>query len=216
MNKIKKIITISAIILLLVATLGTFAVFFGKEDFAKIKDKWNDTFQKEEVVVESSNLIKNSNFQTNTTGITTFTSENVTSYHTAMFDEWKSESAMGEGALIVVTENGLYAKFPEEYSLDSTSTDFMIGQYVEGIDNVFGQVVTLTFSVDNVVYSKTFEFSEKDYHYSVGTVDNLLVSMCRYSTTNLSNVVLKFNAGFEGVVNWIQLEQGSVFTGYVA
>ena len=211
MTKTKRIIMTVVIILLLIATCGVFLAFFGKDDFTKVKDKWKDTFQQEEVV-ENRNLIYNGDFKINTTENTIFNSENVTAYNTPMVDGWHSETGLVEGATLIVSEDGIYAKISEDYA----SSHFLFGQNVQNIDSVFGKVVTLTFSVDDVVYSKTFNFEIVDKNYEVVSTDGLSLALCRYPSNGISNVVITLKAGFEGTINWIQLEEGSVFTGYSA
>ena len=75
-NKFKKILTISLVTLLAIGTLGISLAFFGKGDFTKVKDTIKDTIVREEETKENRNLIYNSDFKINTTGITVFNEEN--------------------------------------------------------------------------------------------------------------------------------------------
>lgn len=214
-NRIKKIITISAVVLLLIATLGTFAAFFGKNDFAKVKDKWNDIkdkFQQEEVVQDNKNLISNSNFQINTTGITIFTEETAldSEKNTFVFmDGFVSDvgAAQGSDFELYAVENGLYVKNMSE------TANVSVSQYITDSSKIFGQDVTVSFSYNGVVYSKSFNFIEGE-EYKLAT-DKLCYTLT-YSQNGSVVFTLKLEKGFEGIINWVQLELGSVFTGYVA
>ena len=206
-NKIKKILTISGIVLLMIATLGTFAAFFGKNDFSKVKDKWNDIkdkFQQEEVVEASPNLIYNSNFKINTTGSSIFNNSNE-----LIFDGWKINTTENPNYEMVLVEDGLFVKVPTA----EVSDNIDIGQHIMDSESVIGQVVTMSISLDGVVYSKTLHIeNDNDWSYSLNT-DKLVLTLVHY-TKGISQFIVRFKTGFEGTINWVQLEQGSIFTGY--
>ena len=209
-NKIKKIITISAVVLLMIATLGTFAAFFGKSDFVKVKDKWNDIkdkFQQEEVV-SNVNLLSNSNFQINTSGIDVFTNENAGTINSTFMDGWMNPNGKECVFEMNIVDNGLFVKVSED-----SANEFHIKQSLNEPGLVIGQTVTMSFSVNDIVYSGTVSLVDGVWNRIDGS--GVEYSMVLQSAGGVS-VFVCFEQGFEGVVNWVQLELGNTFTGYVA
>ena len=208
-NKIKKIITISAVVLLMIATLGTFAAFFGKSDFAKIKDKWNETFPKEEVVVASNNILKNSDFTINTTEIAVFDETNCTSTSNALVDNWRLSPVLCEDFTIYQTSDGLRC-----INEDTENALYIRQNFEDGPEVFANKKVTFTVSIDNVVYSVTGSVDLGEV-VNVDIKDNtamLQISLDR--DTMLFSVMVRVNKSSDIVFNWAQLEFGEVFTGY--
>ena len=213
-NKIKKIITISGIVLLLIATLGTFAAFFGKQDFAKLKDKWNETFN-QETIVESVNLLQNSNFAQDSTGITFKTHENVV-HKADIVDNWIRQGSTDSEFEIYSSETGLHINVT---NVGTSQDGFVIQQYFE---REFGKIsdmpLTFAVSVNGIVYSETFEFNDEntsEYLY-YPLVESLKIGFCYLEATSAGyKVIFKVLSPAEFTINWVHLEKGNVFTGYI-
>lgn len=208
-NKVKKILLISLVVLLAVGTLGMSLAFFGKDDFTWVKNKVEDAFVQEEETKENVNLISNSNFKINTSGVTEFTQANVTKYKDPFVDDWYSMHGDCDNFLVIPVDNGLYIKVDE-----SASQHLDISQNMKSSEGFLGETFTVSFSVDDVVYSKTFvlELTATEYRLSTGS---LLATITKHAGTHTS-LTIQVKAGFEGTVNWVQVEKGDVFTGYVA
>lgn len=212
-NKIKKIITISAVVLLLIATLGTFAAFFGKNDFAKVKDKWNDVkdkFQQEEVV-SSVNIVKNSNFKINTTGTDIFTEETSSGNGVSLVDNWKLNAGSSSTDLDFImyqVDEGFYVRN------DGGSPVYLSQIIEEGIALYANKELTLTVSIDDVVYSASGVLTENDrIQVNINSMVDSHVAI--YISNNTCSIGVSLRPGANSIINWVQLEEGNVFTGYV-
>ena len=211
-NKIKKIITISAVVLLLIATLGTFAAFFGKNDFSKVKDKWNDIkdkFQQEEVV-ENVNIVKNSNFKINTLSESkSFDKTNLT-LNKDFIDNWSFFAGSEEfEAEITLVDNGIHLK-----NTGNTLCEILY-TVEDGVVNYEGDKMTFAVSVDDIVYSLSFDavFGEVN---GLEIYKDSTVSVGIFPGSGQFRISVRFLTGADLTVNWVQLEEGNVFTGYVA
>lgn len=209
-GKFKKIIIISVVVLLLLGTLGTFLAFYGRDDFNYVKNKVENAFVKEELT-ENRNLIYNSDFSINTSGIDVFTQETSTKYGDPLFDGWILNHGNCDNFKLYSTDSGLYLKVDETANLH-----FDMSHRVMNSSGFLGDTFTMTFSLDGVVYSKTFDLTLANTEYRLSS-NHLVATFSKYSSSTSYTYVtvnIQANAGFEGTINWIQLEFGDVFTGY--
>ena len=211
MNKKTKKILIIALSVMLVGLIGAMGAIFGKDDLNKAKDKFNELTE-QEVVVETKNLVYNADFQINTTGIDIYNETNATKYQDPIFDGWNMTTTVDtenpQAFILRETDDGLYV---------NTEGQVAIYQAILDDEKIIGKTVTFSFSVNDVVYSKTFKIDEPETEYKVVAGSTLVVNYIRYRLENgtyQSKVVCGFHSGFEGVLNWVQIEQGDVFTGF--
>ena len=198
----KKKITIIVLSLVLFLVAGAFVGLFGKQDMQKIKD----TFQQEETV-NLSNLIYNADFSINKDNVKEVTNETVSTYGKAILDGWYFTAFDAESYVAVPLSNGLYVKVVGE------TGHLSLQQHIYDAGAVIGQTVTMSFSVNNIVYTKTFTANVEGQYYSLGNDNGLLASMTRHIDGKVS-FYLDFKNNFDGILNWVKLEKGSVFTGY--
>lgn len=205
-SKFKKI-TIIVLSIMLIGLLGAIVALFGKSDFAKLKDKIKDNTQ-EEVVVASKNMVRNSNFQTNTTDIKVFNAENSGTQGDVFMDGWYNFDINFSGTdyLVYAVDNGLYIQYNSEGNIS-------IGQDLETPEAVIGQTCTMSMSVNDVVYTKVISIIDQEW-FTMQCDELSLAVIYNSTSTGEVSFVIKANQGFEGVVNWVQLELGDVFTGH--
>lgn len=215
-KKTKKILIIVLSVMLIGLVLAS-ASIFGKDDWNNLKDKFNDLTQQEEVVVESKNALKNSDFSINTKEITVFdeTVHPVPGSTTTMIDNWYLNKADGQTAsdekvvkyTAYQTEDGLYFKNTGDY-------DLSLQQVIEeGVVKYANKEMTLSISIDDVVYTATGVLS--GYHsisIKIGTLQSAYATVL--FSQNSCNVQVDLKAGSNVTINWVQLEEGNVFTGY--
>lgn len=209
-GKFKKIIIISVVVLLLLGTLGTFLAFYGRDDFNYVKNKVENAFVKEELT-ENRNLIYNSDFSINTSDINVFTQETSTKYGDKLFDGWFLMHGNCEGFELYSTDKGLYLKVDEE-----ATHHFDMAHRIMNSSDYLGDKFTMAFSLDGIVYSKTFDLTLANTEYRLSS-NHLVATFTKYTNSTSNTYVtvdIQANAGFEGTINWIQLEFGDVFTGY--
>ncbi len=204
MNK-KKIIII-ALSLLLIFVAGAFVALFGKQDFEKVKNKINEATKQETVV--NDNLIYNANFKINSRNIAKFNQDNITTYEDKFLDGWNKTNFTGSTFEVVQVENGMFVSV-----IGEENQALSMQQPIENDGAVIGQAITMSVSVNGVVYSKTFSETIDGEYYALGIDSGLYLQMFRHSEGSAVFYV-EFRAGFEGILNWVKLETGTVFTGY--
>lgn len=206
--KNKKILVI-VLSFVLLTVIALSASIFGRTDWNNLKDKIDDLTQKEEVV-ETKNYIYNADFSINTTGISVFTEENCANEtkHTYEFmDGYVSDTGINSDCdfELYSVVNGLYVKNMSE------TANVSVSQYIRNSKDLIGNDVTMSFSYNGVIYVKTFNFVEgEEYKLSTGKLCYTL----SYTQNSVVIFTLKIEPGFEGVINWIQLELGNIFTGF--
>lgn len=204
MNKKKIIIIALSLVLFLVA--GAFVSLFGKQDFEKVKDKINEATKQETVV--NDNLIYNANFKINSRNISKFNQDNITTYEDKFLDGWNKTNFNGSTFEVVQVENGMFVSVVGE-----ENKALSMQQPIEDDSAVIGQSITMSFSVNGVVYSKSFTETIDGEYYALGIDNGLYLQMFRHSDGS-SVFYVEFRTGFEGILNWVKLETGTVFTGY--
>lgn len=201
-SKTKKILII-ALTVLLVGLIGAMGAIFGKEDWNKVKDKISDIAQED---VVDNNLLLNSDFSKNTSGVVVY-DETIT-VGTYIVDNWKFYASTTEGLDFVLSQtgSGLY--------INNSSRGFSITQSIaNGASKYADKDLTLTFSVNDIVYSATFNIGI-DETFTLESADNINAMVGMYITTDSCSLYLQVKDVTEVVINWIQLEEGTVFTGY--
>ncbi len=210
-NKSKKNILIIAVSLLFVAVIGIFASFFAKDDLGKVKDKIDNFIEQEESTVGNNNFVKNSNFAINTSGVEVFDETTNTKVDSALLDDWTIyyyNDTCPEFTAYQVND-GFYVR-------NESDTYFQINQVIdEGVAKLGNKEITLTVSVDDVVYSvtSTLTSTEKVELTNLGDPNIYLAMFEQYGMCCLT---LRFYTGVEATINWVKVELGSVFTGYNA
>lgn len=211
-QKIKKIAMISLVTLLAIGTLGISLAFFGKGDFTKVKDTIKDTIVREEETKENVNIIKNSNFKVNTTNVTMFTEETNSVNDSMLLDDWKLNlGTIGETLDFTMYQvaEGFYVRNDGDISI------YLAQKIDEGVALYANKELTLTISIDDVVYSASGVLTESNQIQVV--VNSLLGShVSIYINNNTCAIGVSLKSGVNSIINWIQLEEGPVFTGYVA
>lgn len=203
MNLKNKKIVIIALSLVLFLVAGVFISLFGKQDFEKVKDKINNSTQTESNV--NVNLLKNSDFSINNSGLNIFDQE---SDSTIFLDDWVLRGVADMEYTIYQVSDGLLIQTGE-------SSTIGLWQNIDGVNSFINREITLSFSCDGIVYSKTDTLSDtktfmKIFQPSLQAVVELKISQ--------DYVAVGFNVleGFNSTLNWIKLEFGNVFTGYIA
>ncbi len=207
-NKFKKILTISLVTLLAIGTLGVSLAFFGRDDFNWVKNKVENAFV-QDVTKESNNLLKNSNFAINSSEVAVFDETNVT-LNNPLVDNWNyfTNDTSTVSFTAYQVEEGLYVK-------NSGNTTFHLSQILnEDKEMYIDRDVTLSLSLNGVVYSVSKYFTESS-SVTLGVTSNFGSTVKIIVEKGKCSVSMYFNAGFEGVINWVQFEEGAVFTGYV-
>lgn len=212
-NKVKKILLISLVVLLAIGTLGMSLAFFGKDDFTWVKNKVEDAFVKEEEIVQSTkNIALNSNFAINNTENDYYDETVLTSNIGMVVDNWKylctADDTYVRDFIMYQTDEGLYIRN------DGTAAFNLIQTIDEGIAKYSNKELTLTFSVDGVVYSKTGVLTEIR---GIGVSSNGPVksNVNIFLSNGQCNLAVSVGAGTNSTVNWVQLEEGNVFSGYI-
>ena len=203
-KKTKRILTIIGVSLLLIATLGTFMAFFGKNDLANFKDKVEDAFVKEEETAINNNILKNSNFSQNSGEIKIFTHDNVV-LDDSFTDDWVCHGVSSNFEAYQISD-GLYVS-------NNSTESIQLTQFIEnGVSLYCGKEITATVSVDGVVYSATFVVNSGEFKSVEFPTASGLVIRCSGSTTFKATLSIGQGQYF---INWVKLELGNVFTGYV-
>lgn len=204
MNK-KKIIII-ALSLLLFFVAGAFVGIFGKQDVQKIKDKFNNSTQTE--ININVNLLKNSNFSLNDSGIREFNETNVTDAR-EFINNWKITLIDGAQFVMYQVNDGLYIR-------TESNVGFGIYQSVSEVEEkLANRDLTLTISVDDVVYSTTGILTDVNNRFSLYLASSQIVASLNIDSGVVA-VNFNVNANSNFTVNWVKLELGNVFTGYIA
>ena len=206
MKKKTKKILIIALSVLLVGLVGAMGAIFGKTDWNNLKNKVNEIINQEEIV-ETKNLIYNSDFSINTSGKTVFSSEDGVAIGTEFFDGWFDNRGTSTDYTLYSTTSGMYAKIGED-----AGTRFDIVQHISSSEGLIDNVYTMAISINDVVYSKTFTLVQGEFVYL--DIEPLAVTMTLASDNGFLRQFIGLQPGFEGIVNWIQLEEGNIFTGY--
>ena len=208
MNKKKIIIIALSLILFLVA--GVFVSLFGKQDIQKIKDNISNSVQSETNV--NQNIIQNSNFSINTTGNTLLNQDNIKNGD-VFLDDWLFCSQDNHQFTSYLVPTGLYMRN------DGTERFTICQDVSEGVILYGNKEVTLTISVDDIVYSVTGVLTENDsLVINVFSGENNVsnTSVLLYISTGVLSFNISFNEGANFIMNWVKLELGNVFTGYSA
>lgn len=210
-NKTKNILII-ALSIMLVGLIGAMGAIFGKTDWNNLKNKVNELTQQEEVV-ETKNLLLNSNFQLDSSDIVFKTNENV-AVKNNIVDDWIRQGSSDATFEIYKSQAGLHVNVTDSGSSDG----FYIQQY---FCREFGKYsdmpLTFSTSVNGVIYSNTFEFNDENK----GEIQIFEL----FSSVNIGfaylevdgagyKVLFKVTGPVEFVINWVQVEEGNVFTGY--
>lgn len=211
-QKTKRILMTVGVVLLIIATLGTFMAFFGRNDFVNFKDKVEDAFVKEEETKENVNFIKNSNFKINTTEIEIFDETNCSSENPNLVDGWSISPHESTNFTIYQVSDGLMV------SNEDTTNKLSVRQRFTDIDctEVFvAKDLTFTTSINGVVYSYTMNL-EMGKQALLTTSDNLVrIAVSTHPSLNQLSVLYEISASSKVIINWAQLEEGTIFTGYV-
>ena len=211
-QKLKKVLIGSLVSLLAIGTLGTSLSFFGRDDFNKAKDTIKDAFVKEEDAVVTKNILCNTDFQVNTTGKSVFTQADISKVNDLCVNGWASNTTANDtfDFVLMPVEDGLYAKLSE-----TQNGEVRLLQHITA-EKVLGKTLTLSFSVNNVVYTNVFYFdvAQREVLYSNSGLNFAIISSADTETSGVVSFIVGFKPSFEGVLNWVQLEVGDVFTGY--
>ena len=208
-RKFKKILTISLVTLLAIGTLGVSLAFFGRDDFNKAKDAIKDAIVKEEETKENVNLILNSNFQINTTGKELFDETTNASNETKLVDNWRLNIGTGDlDFTMYQVAEGLYVRN------EGDSTLYISQVIDEGVELCANRELTLTVSIDDVVYSATGILTETN-GVIVKATDVAGSHVQIFINDNKCALSVSAKSGANVIFNWVQLEFGNVFTGYV-
>ena len=159
-------------------------------------------------LVSNPNLLINSNFAINQRGQTSY---KVNGY---CVDRWKSYV----GATIVPVSNGI--EFTSSVPASASSPWVQISQFID-IPNelLIGRKVTLSCSVNDIIYTKTYTLTE-DMPLSFVTIPE-----CGSLSIRWTNTTKRFYASIfdqtalnpthkTNVINWMKVEFGSVATAY--
>lgn len=182
------------------------ASIFGKEDWNNLKDKVNDLTQQEETIV-SNNILENSNFKATTKPGTIFTEADV-EMGAYFVDNWHFVVNDASSFEIYQSANGVYVNNKEGYFSIRQRLDNALGLY----DN---KEVTLTMSLNDVVFSISGVLSS-DNEILLSTNNNVFAVATLIYDMDCLYVNISFKEVGEFTVNWVQLEEGSIFTGYNA
>lgn len=159
--------------------------------------------------IENSNILLNSDFRTNSTGLSSYTAGN-SSTHVPTVDNW---TINWNGSLTSINSNSISLKFVQLYSsFRQVITDYSL---------YAGQTLTATIKVSNVSSSGVFlRISD-----SIGSASFQLTSSGVFSCSRvLSSSITELNVNLLNTnptgtnvtldIEWIKLELGSSFTGY--
>jgi len=204
-NKTKKILII-ALSVLLIGLIGAMGAIFGKEDWSKVKDKINDITQEE---VVNNNILLNSDFSAESDVLTYDETALTDGSNGHIFKDWQLLSTQTENCDFEVTKvgAGLFIK-------SVGSGTFQVAQTIkDGVTKYADKTLTISVSINGVVYSDTFCIGA-DEEFQMTALEKLGVRIATYISSGNMKVMVMVNGPVEAVVNWVQLEEGSVFTGY--
>ena len=205
----KKILII-ALVLALFLVAGVFVALFGKQDVQKIKDNFSNNEQTTVAPTTNGNILLNSNFALNSSGVVMFNKDNIKS---SFVDNWQCDP--GEDVVFTSYQvpEGIYVRN------EGTASLVFYQDVAEGVKLYGNKEVTLTISVDGVVYSKTGVLtSDKELVLNVysGAERISYTSVALFINSGKLSVSIKFMGGANFTLNWVKLELGNVFTGYSA
>lgn len=207
-NKFKKILTISLVTLLAIGTLGVSLAFFGRDDFNKAKDAIKDSIVREETISDV-NIVKNSNFSVSDSNISILDETTLVSGGKVVNDWYMHTNDSDLDFVITKTIDGLLVK-------NEGNGTFGINQVIaDGGILYMEKDLSFTVCVDDIVYSKSFSLVGNELE-SIVVYDTLDFFVGVYSGSGQFKVVVEFKPGADVMLNWVQLELGNVFTGYVA
>ena len=185
------------------------ASIFGKDDWNNLKNKFNDLTQQEEVV--SKNLVNNSDFKINTTGITIFNETNCTTETANLIDNWVISPYECIDFTIYQVSDGLMIFNDDADHKLSVRQRFTENNCAEKYVN---KDLTFTTSINGVVYSFSMNLEmgkQATLKIPDGSVN---IAVSTHPSINQLSVLYEVSASSNVVINWAQLEEGSVFTGY--
>jgi len=206
-RKSKKILII-VLSIMLFGLFMAYAAMYGKEDYNKVKDKVNEITQEE---VINNNILLNSDFSAESDVLTYDETALTDGSDGHIFENWQLLSTQTENCDFEVTKvgAGLFIKSV------GTGT-FQVAQTIRnGITKYADKTLTISASINGVVYSDTFSIGA-DEEFQMSALEKLGVRIATYISSGNMKVMIMVNGPVEAVVNWVQLEEGSVFTGYNA
>lgn len=155
--------------------------------------------------LSNPNLIVDSDFQLWPSGIT-IKSRYGSTY---LMDKWMSNQVIENGATYTKVASGL------QITSDVGNSSAGIQQNIETGYKFHGKNVTLSASVNGVLFSHTFMLPDNNYS-QYWVTDKVLLQVSTDSSKNILGVIISLvGENVSNVINWVKLELGSLATPFV-
>lgn len=207
-NKTKRILIIVGVVLLTILTFSMFMSFFGKNQLNDFKHKVEDVFVDKTNTV-NANILKNSNFKINTSGIEIFDETNCSVGSTPLVDNWIMSPYASTDFTLFQVSNGFKC-----INEDSTNK-FSIRQNIsDEIVDYLNTELTFSISIDGVVYTSSGVLSNKWDNISIISLNESVKAFIQFDGSNITTII-EISPKNSVVLNWVKLELGDIFTGYI-